>query len=384
MKVAFHFNAAHSYLKGTLYHLPIQEKCFRILLSGDNNKLHLKIFSGDLVIRSTARNQDHLERLVFGLLNPPHPVWQDIHSDLHDIVFTHRIYVLAFDGMTRKVRDVLNNSLKEYDPYLGAQQIHEANPCHWVLYNQSLPIRYRMLGKELRIFYYSWDKDGKDEELAYYWRDFFTSVTFEDLGIKHTIFDSYDSYEHAQRVADLYEILGDHLAMLADELLMRLEDMNPQVCNMLYSAFQRLDHFETIEDLSQASVTCRRILKAFADAVYPPIEEVVNGHSLGKEQYINRLWAYINEHASGKEKALLVDLEDVGGRLDRLYELASKGVHAKISHREVQRLILGEIILIYDLLALVSPPKNSSTFPVDTDFVKDVMRDLLGPTKNQS
>lgn len=376
MKVAFHFNAAHPHLEGTLYHLPIQEECFRILLSGSTAQLHLKIFSGDLVIRSTARNQDHLEKLVLGLFNPPYPVWQDLHPDLYDIIYNHRIYVLAFDGMTKTVRDTLNNSLKDYDPYLGAQQIHEANLCHWGLYNQGLQPRYRILDRKLRIFYHAWDKDyGKDDELANHWRHLFSHINFEDLGIRHTIFDSYDSYEHAQRVAALSEMIGEHLAMLADELLLRLGDMNPRLQERMHKTFEELNGYKISEDLSDIAFSCRRMLELFADAVYPPRREKVDGREVTKEKYRNRLWAYIKDQISGKEKELLLySLRDVGGRVDKLNELANKGVHAKISHRAIQRLILGVIILLYDVSTLAPPSEASSVLP-DVN----IMKDLLGP-----
>jgi len=387
MKVAFHFNANHPCFDGSPYHLPIQEMCFRALLSGDTDQLHLKIYSGDLLVSDYIHNEEGRRRLIPGLLTPPYPVWQDIRSDFPVLMQTYRIYVLVFEGMDRKVRDNLNSDLKGREAYFGAQQVNEGNPIHFLLYRAMLFSSYRIFGSELRVFYHSYEEEignTHHKDIADHWRDLFPSVTFEDLGIKRTIFDRNESYEHAQRVANLNEKLGEHLAMLADEVLIRLEDSNPSLCDMMYSAFQRFEHFETIEDLSQAAVTCRRILKLFADAVYPPKKELVDGREVGKEQYRNRLWAYIKENISGKQgDLLLVELEDIGKRVDKLDELANKGTHANISKNEVQRLILGEIILLHDL-SILTPPKQGPLDPVDTEYAKDVLRNLLEPTPTEN
>ncbi len=372
MKIAFHFNANHPRFKGS-YNLQIQEKCFRILLSGDTEQLHLKVFSGDRLFYSFIRNEERKPKMLSALLNPPYPVWQDLHPSFLDLIQNYDIYVLLFEGISKKTRDFLNSKLKDDDAYFGALQINEANPVHWALYNQKLGLRYRIFGKELRLFYHAWDEDNKENGLADYWRDVFSTVIFEDLGVRQTFFDRYDSYEHARRIADVSEMLGNHLAALVDELIMRLEDLDPNLHDMIYSAFKSLDQIETPEDLAQVSVTCRRILQFFADAVYPPKDEIIDGHRLGKDEYRNRLWAYVNKHVSGKEKDLLIlDLNDIGKRMENLDELANKGIHDHVNTRELQRLVLGEMIMLYDLITLTSPPKESSVLP-DMDVIKELV-----------
>ena len=373
MKVAFHFNADLKRFGG-YYKPPIEEKCFRLLLARDTSQLHLKIFCGDLLIGDYIQDAEKRDKLIRGLLRPPCPLWQSLHPDFPELMLTHNIYVLAFEGMGSKLRDVLHTSLEGDEAYFGAQQVHEANPVHWLLYGASLVPAYRLLGKELRLFYFMSDEDNRDEGMAEHWRKLpFSLVTFEDLGVRHTILDTYDSYEHARRVADLCETLVEHLGSLADQILLRLEDLAPQLHDMLYSAFQRLEHLETSEDLAQASLSSRRILKALADVVYPPHKELVEGRRVTDKEYLNRLWAYISGHLSGTNKeSLLLELSDTGRRVDRLNALANKGIHDKVSLSEARRLLLGEVILLYDLLILAPPPRKSLV-PPD----KQVLRELL-------
>lgn len=365
MKVAFHFNADLEGFRGC-YGTPIEEMCFRILLAQDPSRLHFKIFRGDLLVSNYIHDAKKRDELMRGLLRPPRPLWQSLHPDFSELMLTHRIYVLVFEGIENKIRDVLHTALEGNEAYLGAQQVHEANPIHWVLYGAYLVPSYRLLGKELRLLYSMGDKEAHDEDMVNPWRKLpFSSVTFEDLGVRHTIFYTYDSYEHACRVADLSETLTNHLDGVADQVLLRLSDLAPQLTDVLYSAFQRLEHLETSEDLAQASLSCRRILENLADAVYPHRDELVEGRMVTEKNYRNRLWAYISDCLSGREKELLLaELNDIGGRVEKLDALANKGIHDKVSLSEARRLLLGEVILLYDILTLAPPPRKSIVPPM--------------------
>ena len=376
MKVAFHFDADLEGFRG-YYGTPIKEMCFRILLAQDPSRLHFRIFCGDLLISDYIQDAEKRDELMRGLLRPPCPLWQSLHPDFSELMLTHRIYVLVFEGIGNKICDVLHTALEDNKAYLGALQVHEANPIHWVLYGDYLVPSYRLLGKELRLFYSMGEKDTRDESMAEHWRKLqFSSVTFEDLGVRHTIFDTYDSYEHACRVADLSKTLADHLNGVADQVLLRLSDIAPQLPDMLYSAFQRLEYLETSEDLAYASLSCRRILENLADVVYPPRKELVGGRRVAGKEYRNRLWAYISDRLSGREKELLLsELNDIGRRVDKLYDLSNKGIHDKVSLSEARRLLLGVVILLYDILTLAPPPRKSIVHP-DEKIIRELTQGM--------
>jgi hypothetical protein len=108
------------------------------------------------------------------------------------------------------------------------------------------------------------------------------------------------------------------------------------------------------ENWSNACLTARRILLDFADAVYAPRAGLVGGHSVGPEDYVNRLWAYASERI-GSERTRDVfhaELGDLGARIDAVYDLASKGLHASITKAEADRIVIRTYLLLADLLSL--------------------------------
>lgn len=108
------------------------------------------------------------------------------------------------------------------------------------------------------------------------------------------------------------------------------------------------------ENWSNACLTVRRILLDFADAVYPPREGLVDGHSVGAEDYVNRLWAYASEQMqSARAKDVLrAELGDLGARIDAVYNLSTKGLHATITKPEADRVVIRAYLLLADLLSL--------------------------------
>ena len=121
---------------------------------------------------------------------------------------------------------------------------------------------------------------------------------------------------------------------------------------------------ENAEDWSNAVHSCRRILQDLADAVFPPQEEdrvkITSGKKitikLGKEQYINRLIAFIEDHSSSKRFEDLVGshLSFIGDRLDSIIQAAQKGTHDEIvSSYEADRYVLYTYMVVGDILSLL-------------------------------
>ncbi|WP_286806081.1 hypothetical protein, partial [Marinimicrobium sp. UBA4209] len=70
------------------------------------------------------------------------------------------------------------------------------------------------------------------------------------------------------------------------------------------SAYERLSSTSS-EDWSHALTAARRVIKDVADSIYPPREAKLGERKLGNDQYINRLWAFLDENAkSGSDKDL--------------------------------------------------------------------------------
>jgi hypothetical protein len=133
----------------------------------------------------------------------------------------------------------------------------------------------------------------------------------------------------------------------------RLADICPEALDMLSTAYQRLPGASP-EERSQAITTLRRVLKAFADAVYPARPSWKGERRLDDQQYINRLWAWAEENIASKSNRQLVQahIDNVGAWIDAVYRLQDKGVHATVSQREAQRLLLHTYLLLGDLIRL--------------------------------
>lgn len=376
MKIAYHFNASSPKYSG-FYGIQIQELLFGALLRINLKDLHIKIHSGDLLTSTFIGKPGAQENVLERLLGYDMRNWRAMNEDAFSkALFSARIYVLAVEGLDWKSRDLLHAQFGMDDSYLGALQVNEANQIHWVLYNQFLKPTYRIVGNELRIFYYSYDEASKDTFVQEHWAHLpFKSIVWEDLGDRGTILDSSDTFERAKRLAELGDYLSLHLAHLADDVLLRLNDLDRELPDKLHAAMRNSQIIETTEDVAQACLSCRRLLEGLADVLYPPNKEPVNGHKVGQEQYINRLRAYIGDKLKGDQKDLMdIQLLDIGERIKKGYELANKGAHSRISRTDLHRLISALLVATYDLLSLDKPPLQVRPRELDADEVNEFLR----------
>ncbi len=133
-----------------------------------------------------------------------------------------------------------------------------------------------------------------------------------------------------------------------------LAERAPDVGRKLSAAYQRA-YSDDREEWSQALTSCRRAIKALADAVYPPTDEKVDGHSLTDKEYRNRLVRFVADHlkSSAKKRLLDTEIDLVVKRVEALDEIASKGVHADINEHDVELTIIHTYVLAGELLDLL-------------------------------
>jgi hypothetical protein len=375
MNVAFHFNAgAEKY--GSMYGRQIEAFFFRVLLGSGLPHLHLKISEGDLLAANYFHDQTKRENILEGLLGYSKR-WMAIdHNEFAHALFTTRVYVVAAEALSPSACDVLHTRLQEDDSYLGALEIYAANPVHWALYRQMLVPKYRFFNGRLSIFYRAFEEiEGaysRDYKLAESLQKLgFRSVAWEDTGIRGTILDSYDSYDDAKRTAELSDYVSGHLDRLADDILLRLNDLNPQLGERLHSAFKAFELIETNEEIAHVSLSIRRFLEGLADVLYPPRDAPVEGKKLDQSAYKNRLWAYVKETLKGEEGKLVeFQLEDLGHRIDKIVDLSNKGLHGTLLRSAASRLLVALIVTAHDLVSLKPP----STGPTPTGLDQE-----LGP-----
>ena len=140
----------------------------------------------------------------------------------------------------------------------------------------------------------------------------------------------------------------------------KLGQLCPDVLKKFVSAYRRLGESEADNEAkSHALTSCRRILKSLADALYPAQKKPVVGydgkqHLVNDSKFSNRLLQYIWEKTKGKTsgRLLLTQMEDCGNKIERLNDLASKGVHDEVSKAEVEQCIAQTYLLCGDILRL--------------------------------
>jgi hypothetical protein len=123
------------------------------------------------------------------------------------------------------------------------------------------------------------------------------------------------------------------------------------------SAFGKLPHaFERLgagdaEAISHALATCRRVVDAFADSVYPargdPVKLGEQTLEVGHKQVRNRLRAYMYEHLGQCSR-----YERLNKTLGSLYDRVSTGVHSEVDSEEARALVLQTYLFLGELLSL--------------------------------
>ena len=156
---------------------------------------------------------------------------------------------------------------------------------------------------------------------------------------------------------------------IADDIFARLRErvdaaigiVVPDEIRRLSAIYDNLAS-DNMEDWSNAVHSCRRLLQALADKLYPPGDDVVKdigGKStkikMGTENYINRLLAYVQSKSDSDRFEAIVgsNLSFIGERLDAAFKAAQKGSHAKIVDRlEADRYVVNTYIIVGDILTL--------------------------------
>ncbi|MDE0088521.1 MAG: helix-hairpin-helix domain-containing protein [Candidatus Poribacteria bacterium] len=151
------------------------------------------------------------------------------------------------------------------------------------------------------------------------------------------------------------EVPRQHFDLIRDRVDNLLLDICPDAIEQFMTAYERLAGGRA-EDWSLALTSCRRIIKAVADVIYPPQNEKVAGREVGDQQYINRIWAFLDENmASSSDKNLAkAHIDYLGSFIEELNKKTSKGVHSAISHEEAVRTVLYTYLTLGDILDFTS------------------------------
>lgn len=173
--------------------------------------------------------------------------------------------------------------------------------------------------------------------------------------IKNRVYDFLGQTEkqilYGQFHADIFEQNRKYVEL-------RLNQVCPEAIKELVALLHRMKD-KTPEARAQALLSCRRMLKDLADIFYPPTNQKIPGadgktRDLSEDKYINRLWQFIYDkiHTTTSAELLMASLEDLGHRLDRIYDFTNKGIHSDVDEFEMNQCLMQTYLLIGDLLRI--------------------------------
>jgi len=158
----------------------------------------------------------------------------------------------------------------------------------------------------------------------------------------------------------------------------RLLDISPNLAERLMIVFRRICS-DNPEEWSQALTSCRRLIEALADFLYPPHDEPVNGRAVDQDQYINRLWAFMDEAIESRSNRELAKahVDYLGAYLQRIHKLSSKGVHASLTRIEAIKAVFHLYLAIADILDYLEQEPLADKPNIHTASI-DEIRTVLG------
>ncbi|PEN83196.1 helix-hairpin-helix domain-containing protein [Bacillus toyonensis] len=172
--------------------------------------------------------------------------------------------------------------------------------------------------------------------------------------------------------------------ILKNEVDDRLLDLNPELAEQLMLAFKSVST-DSPEEWSQALTTCRRFIEGLADELFPPISEEVDGRKLGKTQYINRLWAFMDNSIESKSNKDLAKahVDILGVYLQRIHKLSNKGVHAELEREEAVKTVFHTYLMVADILKYLDPSYSTKKEQLNIHKASlDELESLLGVPRN--
>jgi hypothetical protein len=196
-----------------------------------------------------------------------------------------------------------------------------------------------------------------------------------------------EAHERAIRVYSKLEYANSPKSsfdFLKTEVEDKLLDLAPELAEKLMLAFQAVSS-DKPEQWSQALTTCRRFFEALADVLFPPIIENIGGRSLGQAQYINRIWAFMDnaiDSDSNKELAKAhIDL--LGTYLQKIHKLSHKGVHSELSKVEAIKAVFHTYLAVADILQYLKIDKGYvKSQPNIHTATLDELESLIGINRN--
>lgn len=382
MNIALLFNSDHPSLGGWYGHAILE----RILRTNELQKSNrnLRISLGDILTYSAASRSDRptMDRLIELCKETYVPASMDclVRDRLCATYGKATVYCWLIQNMTLQITKPLHKRLQRYPSYLGAMDVDFSKPFHLYFFRNMLVSRYRLNGRRCSMFY----SMGENEDPDISERDVFVkygfSVDYEDIGAQGTIFDNYDDLEHFARVEDFKRIFADIQGIgvdLSSDLALRLEDLHPRLFDAFASAARTLERAETEEDYAQVALSGRRLIESSANYLFPPQSGLVNGRKVGRAEYRNRLWAYIEMAVQNSGPVERESIMILGKEIERLIELFNSGLHAGLQEVDIEMAFRDLVFWMCNVLEISPSDARKPYLAYEAETVKFIT-DITG------
>lgn len=189
------------------------------------------------------------------------------------------------------------------------------------------------------------------------------------IRVRHRCYVALCDWERSLTYTDTNEQIFGRFRSDVDKELGRLA---PEVLDKFRAVYRRLGEATqgaapVSEELSQALVTCRRILEAVADHVWPPDRPATlkDGSPATGTQYRARMRCFLRERGGDSFEGLIgAEVSGLYGRFEAADRLSSKGVHADVALREAEAAAILTYIIAGNLLRLAQEtPATSAAMP---------------------
>jgi len=210
-----------------------------------------------------------------------------------------------------------------------------------------------------------WDKELKwikeSGEKVDYEKDLATRVRREQIlaRTRHLTFALLCSWERRLDYGTINESIFGGYRVKVDALLAEgVPDLLQQfsaVYRRLQEAADSAPERDVTEELSQAITTCRRILKAVVDHVFPAQKESAeSGHKLDDPSYRNRLFEFTKRVIQSESKRELVDAMVAGlhDRFAAVDKMTNKAVHAEVAIETANLCALNTYVICGEIISL--------------------------------
>lgn len=358
MKVAYHFKCTE--IEGR-YDQVFYKSTFTILLSLNEPFISSKILVGDLITFDVLNKFDNPNDFINYLFQVHGDNWKRLINDKIRYFIEQDVFIICFETIQKEIAEKLHKLLVDDEHYLGAFEIDNSIELHWWLYGECIGPKFRILNKDINILLDT--DDDENREVAVHYTQLlknipFTKINTEFSNYRYSLFDDNHNFDNAKRAAEWKKSTESLFTTITDEIIAKLTDTAPELTDRLWTINHTFLNAQTGEQYALAMTSCRRLFEYVTDCLFPATNELIEGHSLKKDKYKNRLLEFAKRELKSETNIDLIVSNTVSlfDEWNKLYDLSNKGVHSEPHRQECRRCIIRTTLLLDDLITIKQTP----------------------------